>query len=901
MTSSVVRNFADLIQTLPALDDFPEASRESANKLNDVKLNMDMVQVFETYFIATMEEVERHKQIAHEAEILRAAQEQAAADEKERKEKGEEEMGDDNDGKTDGKTDGETDGNGLGKNTDGDFTPPKKKTKTKRKTTTPKKAAKPKIEVFKNPVMILDNQQKKNLGEFLLDVLPIEYVYSVMKLLGDCVLDNRRERENRLKKIVEREEKKKAKRKEKKDQTRMLEENLGIGAGDDDVGDKGDAGSTGKPGGPMPPPRAPTSIENPENPAPVQPKDADGEDVVTVTPMAAPADSNAMPPPEMTPGEQTDKNDLESKTENMNLNPDMKKPRKLIETPKAIAGVVPSNPDASFPDLDAIKKSDVPILQDLDDQQLLEEMMKLDSVRPMGPVIHGARKRKGSGGVGSRSSGRSRAKPVKYRDPESEDEFFSDEDSIDEFLTEIDTAGEEDDVGRLGQLLGGRKKKLRGKKELPEENERTDLHIKLRWNVQPQDFIHGFAISLQASRRNHRITWLGDPDYDPTNYKEKEDQYGNLIMIRRRKRERVRHPVHPSNPQNVFKCQICHKTFRTSKRMKLHVEAVHEGIKRFRCNYNGCDFRTAWSNPMKEHIIGEHGITKIYKCNFEGCPRAFKDKKSLRQHVRLHTGDKPYKCPYCEYAGSQKTCLNYHLKKYHNVIKQPRNLNQTVNKTTAGTNQQPQAANQQQVNNQQMNYGGNLNNMHDSGSSTPKYGSSAQNTGMNVGPVPPYRTQQEANAHLVSVTGNVNVMNPPPPRRQTGSKAPRQRVAGKSVNRQTASKNMPQQQFGNQLPTLAPEINQSPYYTNYNNSTSNNNLGQNLNSLANNLSNQNNAYQQVQQVAENALLQQLQQQQQLTTQQPMDRASGSNQVSVHMCYCPCHIYNDKTKCKCFCP
>jgi len=490
MTSSVVQNFADLIQTLPALDDFPEASRESANKLNDVKLNLDMVQVFETYFIATMEEVERHKQIAHEAEILRAAQEQAAADEKEKKEKGED-MSDQDDGKTDGKTDGDTDGDNLGKNADGDFTPPKKKTKTKRKTTTPKKAAKPKVEVFKNPAMILDNQQKKNLGEFLLDVLPIEYVYSVMKLLGDCVLDNRRERENRLAKIVEREEKKKAKRKEKKDQTKMLEENLGIGAGDD-VGDEGDAGSTGKPGGPMPPPRAPTSIENPENPAP-QNKDADGEEVVTVTPMAAPADSNAMPPPEMTPGEKTDKNDIESKTENLNLNPDAKKPRKLIETPKSLAGVDPSDPDASFPDLDAIKKSDVPILQDLDDQQLLEEMMKLDSVRPVGPVIHGARKRKGSGGAaGSRASARSRAKPIRYKDPESEDDFFdSDEDSIDEFLTEIDTAGEEDDVGRLGQLLGGRKKRLtRGKKEPTEANERTYLHIKLLWNVQPQDFIH---------------------------------------------------------------------------------------------------------------------------------------------------------------------------------------------------------------------------------------------------------------------------------------------------------------------------------------------------------------------------------------------------------------------------
>lgn len=96
--------------------------------------------------------------------------------------------------------------------------------------------------------------------------------------------------------------------------------------------------------------------------------------------------------------------------------------------------------------------------------------------------------------------------------------------------------------------------------------------------------------------------------------------------------------INGSNPQNVFRCPICDRKFRTAFRMKLHTEACHENVRKYRCNFNGCEYKSAWAKCMKTHINKIHGLTKIYKCNFEGCPKGFQDKKSLRIHIREHIG-----------------------------------------------------------------------------------------------------------------------------------------------------------------------------------------------------------------------------------------------------------------------
>ncbi|KPP79001.1 zinc finger protein 516-like [Scleropages formosus] len=49
-----------------------------------------------------------------------------------------------------------------------------------------------------------------------------------------------------------------------------------------------------------------------------------------------------------------------------------------------------------------------------------------------------------------------------------------------------------------------------------------------------------------------------------------------------------------------------------------------------------------------------------YACNI--CGKSFPFQSSLSQHMRKHTGERPYKCPYCEHRASQKGSLKLHIR-----------------------------------------------------------------------------------------------------------------------------------------------------------------------------------------------------------------------------------------------
>ena len=53
----------------------------------------------------------------------------------------------------------------------------------------------------------------------------------------------------------------------------------------------------------------------------------------------------------------------------------------------------------------------------------------------------------------------------------------------------------------------------------------------------------------------------------------------------------------------------------------------------------------------------------IFICRL--CKRSFSKKQSLRRHMNLHSGHRPFQCPFCEYRSSRKDHLQLHMRTRH--------------------------------------------------------------------------------------------------------------------------------------------------------------------------------------------------------------------------------------------
>ncbi|XP_071515128.1 uncharacterized protein [Panulirus ornatus] len=85
-------------------------------------------------------------------------------------------------------------------------------------------------------------------------------------------------------------------------------------------------------------------------------------------------------------------------------------------------------------------------------------------------------------------------------------------------------------------------------------------------------------------------------------------------------------------------------------------KTVIPNMKMHQCSY--CSYSTARKNHLIEHIRTHTG-EKPFACPY--CPSRFVQKGTLNSHIRTHTGEKPYMCPLCPQSFAQKTNLRSHL------------------------------------------------------------------------------------------------------------------------------------------------------------------------------------------------------------------------------------------------
>ncbi|XP_067305501.1 zinc finger protein 407 [Pseudorasbora parva] len=100
-----------------------------------------------------------------------------------------------------------------------------------------------------------------------------------------------------------------------------------------------------------------------------------------------------------------------------------------------------------------------------------------------------------------------------------------------------------------------------------------------------------------------------------------------------------------------FMCKICNFATAQMGDARNHVKR-HLGMREYKCHI--CGWAFVMKKHLNTHLLGKHGLGQPKERKFECdlCERTFSEKWALNNHMKLHTGDKPFKCgwPSCHYS-----------------------------------------------------------------------------------------------------------------------------------------------------------------------------------------------------------------------------------------------------------